>query len=199
MHSAFDVSMHNKRLTLCAVKGREPRLEPHLETPGASPGAAPGARQARGARARAARDCVSRAAAHQRVADSAAGVRAAGGERLRQRAVHARPAPVLVVVGSPPLLLLFHVCGAHTQRLAALTGAHLLVTAGFLADARRFERQLVSSTTLVALAAVLMASPRPTSMTACVLTTCAATYCGALLALAALQVIGMLDVMPGAP
>jgi len=40
-----------------------------------------------------------------------------------------------------------------------------------------------------------MASPRPPSMTACVLVTCAAAYSGALLALAALQATGMLDEM----
>ena len=129
MHGAFDVGMHNMRLTLCAVKGREPpRPEPRPELPKHEEPARvyTPPREMVWARRPLAATWLAALLAYMLLVASDHG----SGPRT-----HGSTLAVLVVVSCPPLLLLLHVCGAHTQRLAALTGAHLLVTAGFLADA----------------------------------------------------------------
>ena len=201
MHVAFDVGMHNKRLAVFSA----PRGSPAAVTEAV----------------RTQRDDAS--LAEDKMTASSEGT-ARRGAQVRQlwRAglcwawlplaylvliasdwvgpprTHGSKLALGIVVGGPSVLLLLQVREERLPCLLAVVLAHLVVTLSFVADARRFERDVIADTTMAALAGTLVTYAviaRPADMTACVLAAGAGLYVGALATVMLLQRAGAVDRM----
>jgi len=190
MHSAFDVGMHNKRLSLALLSPKPPlREEPRLyikevrEAREIPPAAAPPLR-------RPGRAAVLGVAAYALVV---------AGDYVRAGFAppsHGSTVAVLVATGGPWLLLGQHLSRAPTALLAATAAALFVVTSEFVWDAQRFVRAELSAATLCSLAAVLLvhaAGARPADMSCGQHAMCAGAYAGALAVLVLLQGVRALD------
>ena len=71
--------------------------------------------------------------------------------------VHGTKLALAIVAGGPSALMVLQTRGARMPSQLAVVLGHLLVTASFAADARRFQRDLVALSTLAAIAGVLVA------------------------------------------
>jgi len=198
MHSAFDVGMHNKRLTLFTSSACTPYVAPEPTRANRSTLAT-------------ADKTLSQTAAVQIVLPRMLCWRMCTlgcvllsyvmlilSDYIGPPRTHGTKLNMIVMIGSPSLLLNMQLRGVRSHAAVAVLCAHLLVTLSFLADSHRFERETVCLTTLCALACILMtlaASHRPADMTACMLCMCAGAYLGALLILALLQLVDVLDTM----
>jgi len=190
MHSAFDVGMHNKRLSLALSSPKPPlREEPRLHVKDAReareipPIAAPPL-------LRPGRAAVLGVAAYALVV--------AGDYVLAGFAPpsHGSTVAVLVATGGPWLLLGQHLSRAPTALVPATAAALFVVTSEFVWDAKRFVRAELSAATLCSLAAVLLvhaAGARPADMTCGQHALCAGAYAGALAVLVLLQGARALD------
>ena len=151
MHGAFDVGLHNKRLALFPA----PRVF------------AAAAAEAEGARRPEASAAPAPEAPAKWRPPRLARLRWAGlpllyvlliaSDYAGPPRVHGSKLAVALVAGGPSALLGLQRHGARLPCLLAVVLAHLVVTAGFVADARRLERDLVAASTLGAVGLVLFA------------------------------------------
>jgi len=146
MHVAFDVGLHNKRLALFPGMRGSPAVAPEAEpAPRAAP--APPDEKTRPPRLATMRWAVLPLAYVLLVASDYAG----------PPRVHGTKLALAIVAGGPSALLLLQTRGARLLSQVAVVLGHLLVTASFAADARRFQRDLVALPTLAACSGVLLA------------------------------------------
>jgi len=151
MHRTFDVGLHNKRLALfpaprgCAA---EPEGARRLEAGAAS---VPAARD-EPEKGRMVRLAKLRAAGLPVLYLLLVASNYVGPPR-----VHGSKLAVVLVAGGPTALLVLQARGERLPCLLAVVLAHLVVTACFVADARRLQRDLVAVPTLGALGAGLFA------------------------------------------
>ena len=146
MHVAFDVGLHNKRLALFPGMRGSPAVAPEAEpAPRAAP--APPDEKTRPPRLATMRWAVLPLAYVLLVASDYAG----------PPRVHGTKLALAIVAGGPSALLLLQTRGVRLPSQVAVVLGHLLVTASFAADARRFQRDLVALSTLAAFAGVLVA------------------------------------------
>ena len=193
MHVAFDVGMHNKRLAVFSAPRRSPAaVTEAVRTPRADPQQAEDKTTASIAGA-------ARRWAHLRQLWLAglswawlplAYVVLIASDYAGSPRTHGSKLALGIVAGGQSLLLLLQMRGERLPCLLSVVLAHLVVTLSFVADARRFECDVIADTTLAALAGTLVtyaAMARPADMTSCVFASCAGLYVGALVTVTLLQ------------
>jgi len=198
MHGAFDVGMHNKRLTLFINNTSAPYMAPEPTRASRSACITVDKIQCTTAVAKGVSPVVPVWRLLQLCAVLLSYVLIIVTDYIGPPRVHGSKLAILFVMGCPSLVLFLQLQDVWSHAAVTVVGAHFVVTLSFLADSQRFERETVSLTTLCALAAVLVSLAtchRPADMTACMLSTCAGAYVGALLILALLQWTDVLDAM----
>jgi len=160
MHGAFDVSLHNKRFALFPAP-RGCAAAPAERGCAAAP---EGARrlEAGAASVPAARDEPEKGRMGRLAKLRAAGLPVlylllVASDYVGPPRVHGSKLAVVLVAGGPTALLVLQARGERLPCLLAVVLAHLVVTACFVADARRLQRDLVAVPTLGALGAGLFA------------------------------------------
>jgi hypothetical protein len=200
MQGAFDVGMQNKRLTLYGIKAAavhvfheldkptraEKVSKPDLFTKGAKHGNAETAEPAHRARFLA---WIGALVVYIVLVLS---------DYVGSPRMHGSKLAVLLLVCTPGVMLILHVCTAPTQTMAVVAMAHLAVALDLMGDTERLRRDTVSMVTLWACAAVFMShavGARPVDMAWQCQVMCCALYMGTCVALALLQATAVLDSM----